>query len=308
MKTDKKKIVFGSIILCVITFIVAYSIYVFGDDEKNTKELVRPVVPKLTEEKDEYETRTEAIENLKENRPQVVPDLYDEEKINEEGSYDPDLPQKVKEHIVDSIINNGTANMTSQISKRMGNDSIDNNKSRFQHLSEPLKEEVDLVDERSLHQEFFLYNPQIFKGSSEGPSDLSFSAEVRGDQVVRNNDRLELTLMDSVSLEGRILLPNTRFYATVFLQPNRLVLKIPSIDGSKAAFEAFDLQDGQAGIYIENSLSAAVKQKVIAEAVEEIEVPGLPQLKGISNIFKKDNSKTKITVLNHYKLIIKPKS
>ena len=308
MKIEKKKIVFGSILLGVIIFIVAYSIYVFGNDPTAPIELKRPVVPKLKEEKKEYKSRTEAVDNLKENRPRILPGLYDKNKIEPQEDNGPEFQQKEKERLMDSVLNSGESYREHVGNQKRSMDSLRPPRGYPNPVPDNIPEEVDLLAEKSRHQEFFLYNPDLFKSSPSEGENQEIMAEVSGDQVVKNKDRLELKLLEDLTLGRKNFPRNTRFYATVNLQPNRLVLKIDGIDEERTPLEVFDVQDGKAGIYIENSLVGGVTTKVIDDIVEGIDVPGVPQVKGISTIFKKDNNKIKVTVLDHYKLILKLKS
>lgn len=301
MKIEKKKVVFGSILLGVILFIVAYSVYVFGDDSTAPVELSRPMVPPLQEKETQFKSRTEAIENLQEDRPRKLPDLYDEKVVEEDYS---DAQQSDKKRMLDSVLNdNHRSKEFIEVSSNY--DSLIDDPTNSPQRVTGYKQ-VDLNSDRNKHQDFFLYNPDLFKIAPVEGSEIF--VEVSGDQEVRNNDRLELKLTEDSFLHGVLLPRNTRFYATVKLQPNRLVLQVEGIRKIDANLEVFDMQDGKAGIYIENSLLQGVTTKVIDDIVDGIEVPGVPQVKGISSIFRKDNRKIKVAVVDHYKLILKPKS
>ena len=72
------------------------------------------------------------------------------------------------------------------------------------------------------------------------------------------------------------------------------------------SLKAYDLQDGSEGIYIENSFRAEAKREVVEDLVDDINITGVPQVSGIQKIFQRSNRNVKVTVVNNYKLILKP--
>ena len=107
MKIEKNKIVFAVVILCVILFIGSYAMMVIGDDEEPTIENNKIPIPKLKDEQKAYESKLEALDDLKEVRQTNAPSIYDERLLDSTGVYDPDLLSKEKMRIVDSIYNEG---------------------------------------------------------------------------------------------------------------------------------------------------------------------------------------------------------
>jgi len=68
MKVDKKKITFALVIGGVVIFMVAYSILTFGTDKDKQDVLLQPLVPELETVKDDYKSRLDAVDDLKEVR------------------------------------------------------------------------------------------------------------------------------------------------------------------------------------------------------------------------------------------------
>ena len=96
MKIDKKKITFAVVIGAVVIFIVAYSILTFGGDKDEQDELLQPLVPTLETVKDDYTSRLDAVDDLKEIRETNAPSIYDEKYLDSTGVYDPDFIEKEK--------------------------------------------------------------------------------------------------------------------------------------------------------------------------------------------------------------------
>ena len=78
MKIEKNKIVFGSVVIIVILFIIAYSALVLMGEEEGSSELDQPTVPALKEEKETYTSRMDALNDLKEVRQSDPPSIYSE--------------------------------------------------------------------------------------------------------------------------------------------------------------------------------------------------------------------------------------
>src|SRR5699024_7321675 len=79
---------------------------------------------------------------------------------------------------------------------------------------------------------------------------------VDGDQVVRANSRLRMRLQKEAVIAGKVIPRNTLVYGFVSLQPNRLSVTIEHIDQVAVALKAYDFEDGNEGIYIENNFRA----------------------------------------------------
>ena len=107
MKIEKNKLVFAHVILGVVFFIGSYSVIILGGDEEPIIENNQIPVPKLKDEQKEYESKLDALNDLKEVRQTNAPSIYDERLLDSTGVYDPDLLDKEKRRIVDSIYRHG---------------------------------------------------------------------------------------------------------------------------------------------------------------------------------------------------------
>ena len=305
MKIERNKIVFGSVILVIVLFIVGYAMLVMDQGGQSGESLDKTEVPELEEQQKEYRSKLEAVDNIPEERVKNAPSIYDERLLDSTGLYDPDFMGKDKQRIVDSIYSQGR---------------IDYSKKSYRNVQPPrpkvvepvesdtiVEEDVQRISTKELaleHQLFFAADP-IPDPVSFIPDPLVVNVEVDGNQVVRTNSRLQLRLLQEIQL-GKTKIPkNTLIYGIVSFGPNRTLLKIDNIDHIPVKLKAFDLQDGLEGIYVENSFRGEVTNEVVDDVLDDINIAGVPQVSGIKKVFQRNNRRTKVAVLNNYKLILK---
>ena len=97
----------------------------------------------------------------------------------------------------------------------------------------------------------------------------------------------------------------TILFGIVGFQPNRMLLDISNMDHIPVKVKAYDYQDGLEGLYIQNSFRAELSREMMDDVVDDINVPGVPQVKGLKNIFKRSNRKVRATVNKNYKILLK---
>lgn len=307
MKIEKNKIVFGSVLAVVIIFIVAYSALVLGGKGDESKELEETLVPELGEDQKEYKSKLDAVNALKEVRETNAPSIYDEKLLDSMGFYDPDLREKQKVKIVDSIYNSGRINY-SQNSYRNNLDKAQVEKT--QPEGNPFKEELEepaSAKELGLeHQLFYSSDPVLAKvGSPTSTSENDIHVEVDGNQTVKNGFRLKMRLTETAVINNRSIAKNTPVYGLVSFQTNRALIEIENINHRPVRLKAYDLQDGSEGIYVENSFRADATREVLDDVIGDINVAGLPQVGGIKKVFQRNNKNITVTITNNYKLILK---
>lgn len=295
MKIDKKKVVFASIIVIVLIFIVSYTILVFMDEEPPAG-LEQTLVPELKEEQKEYTSKIDALNDLKEERERAIPSVYGDHLLDSLDAYAPAV-QEERAWMVDSIYRYG-----------IGQGELRNGETDSMALDEIEKTPVPQVlaeeDLSAGHATFFLSG--ISSEENENKKiNPGFRAEINGTQTVRAGDRLELILSEDANLQGEVFPKNTLVYGFVDLQHNRLNIKITHINGKGIQLKAYDLQDSNEGIYIENSFKAEAGREVLDDLVQDINITGIPQVGGIKDIFRKNNRRIKVTVLDQYQLILK---
>ena len=128
---------------------------------------------------------------------------------------------------------------------------------------------------------------------------------VDGTQVVKANSRLRMRLAQPASIGDKFIPKNTPVFGFVSFQPNRVLIEIKNINKHQTSLKAFDLEDGSEGIYIENNFRAEVATEVLDDVIGDINIPSVPQVSGISKVFRRNNRNVKVTILNNYRLILK---
>ena len=308
MKLDKKKITFIAVIGAVVIFIITYSILAFGKDDSQKDELQETQVPVLENPIDDYTSRLDAVDDLKEVRQPNAPSIYDEKYLDSTGVFDPDFLEKEKIRMVDSIYNNSRINYTTGTFRETNpvRDSVVNAIAKKQQAQK--KEaaiSVEEIDPKALaleQQLFFASNPLPVEETVNAPSIVVI---VDKKQVIKVNDRLQMRTLGDVEINGVLIPKNTTLFGIVSFKPNRVLLQIENIDNIPLSFKAYDFRDRLEGIYIKNSFREELRQQVLGDVVDDINVPGVPQVTGIKRLFQRSNRQVKVTVNPNYKLIIK---
>ena len=98
---------------------------------------------------------------------------------------------------------------------------------------------------------------------------------------------------------------NTPVFGFISFQSNRALIEIENINHHPTKLKAFDLQDGSEGIYVENNFRAEATREVLDDVIGDINIPSVPQVSGLTQVFRRSNRKVKVTVLNNYRLILR---
>ena len=306
MKIKKNKIVFVSVLAVILLFLTSYSIMLMGGGGGENGDLKETSVPKLEGDQKEYGSKLDAINDLKEVRETNAPSIYDEKLIDSLGFYDPDLPERQKEHVVDSIYSSRGYSYTEGAYQNTDTQKI-------KAVAEPKTDRAEFKREKKVqakemgleHQLFFASAPAQKEASAI--NDSTIYAVVDGDQVVKAHSRLQMRLTGAITLNGERIPKNTPVYGFVGFAPNRVLIGVKNIDHHPLKLKAYDLQDGSEGIYVENNFRAEAKNELLNGIVEDINIPSVPQVSGLTRIFQRNNRNVKVTVLNNYKLILRPK-
>lgn len=309
MKIDKNKIVFAGLILCVVLFIGSYYVINFSSDEEPTIDGNQIPVPKLEDEQKEYKSKLEALDDLKEVRQTNAPSIYDERLLDSTGVYDPDLLEKEKIRIIDSIYNQGKINYT-EASYRKPKIPVKSVVKTKEDTITKIEQQEVMVEAKELgleHQLFFASNPVKNDILLNQNTDAQIFVRVDGKQTVRQNFRLEMRLTEEATINGKRLPKNAPIYGFVKFQPNRTMISIEHINHQPVKLTAHDYQDGSEGIYIENSFRAEVRQQLVGDAINDINIAGVPQVSGIKKLFQRNNRNVRVMITDNYKLILKLK-
>jgi hypothetical protein len=155
------------------------------------------------------------------------------------------------------------------------------------------------------HQLFFSANPQPIEGKFSGTASKVLFAKVDGEQILKANSRIQLRLTQKILIGTTLFPANTKVYGIVTFQPNRVMIKIENIDHMPLTLKGYDLQDGLEGIYIENSFRSDASREVVDDIVQDINLPGVPQMGGIKKVFQRNNRTVKVLVADNYQLLLK---
>ena len=83
MKIEKNKIVFTSVLACILLFLIGYSMLIMEEGEAPVIDNNQIPVPELEDGQKEYESRLEALEDLKEKREITAPSIYPDHMVDE---------------------------------------------------------------------------------------------------------------------------------------------------------------------------------------------------------------------------------
>ena len=299
MKPEKNKIVFIGLLVCIIAFIVLYAISL--NKETENPELKQPEVPELKDVPEEYGSKLEAVDAIKEQRETPKPSLYGEGRMDSTGTYDPLLAEKERQRIVDSIYREGRIDYGEGSYRKPKKIPLENETTSQTTPDPALGQETEPIDLSKAHRDFFGHN--ITDTNTTPPMAV---AMVNGEQTVRSKNRLELRLKEAMELNGMDFHRNTLLYGFVSFRANRVIVAIDHIGPYPVSLKAYDLLDGGEGIYVENSYREEATREVLDDAVQDINVPGMPQVSGIKQVFRRSNRTVKVTIHDQYKLILKP--
>ena len=306
MKIEKNKIVFGAVIAVILLFLISYSLMILGDDESESQNLKQTLVPELEQESKEYDSKLDAINDLREVRETNAPSIYDEKLIDSLGFYDTELTEKEKERIVDSIYESGRIKYSEGIDHEFSPEQELDIPTPQREVGEIEKEQKIEAKEMGLeHQLFFASSPTSDSRLVVADIHSVIYAVVDGNQVVKANSRLRMRLTSTAKINDQWIPKNTIVYGFISFKPNRTLVEVKNIDHHPVNLKAFDLQDGSEGIYVENSFRAEATSEVLDDIIQDINIPTVPQLGGITKVLRRNNRNVKVTVLNNYKLILK---
>jgi len=298
MKLDRNKLLFIGLLISICGFIILYALQM-GETSKD-EDIRQPKVPELREEPEEFSSKLEAVDAIKEERKRTKPSLYGEEYIDSTGTYDAELQENERQRIVDSIYREGRIDYGAGTYRKP--------KSKTQPIRDTQTENSDPkpepkpIDFSKAHTAFFGSRP-IQKDSVHPP--VAIRAIVNGEQRVRAKNRLELRLNEDMDINGRYFTRNTLLYGFVSFRANRVFLSIDHIGQHPVRLKAYDTMDGGEGIYVENSYREEATREVLDDAVQDISLPGMPQLGGIKQVFRRSNRTVRVTVHDGYQLILK---
>jgi len=301
MKVDKKKILFSCVLLIVLIYLISYT-YNLVNQEDVAPQLTQPELPEWQETEQNFESKKAALDAFKKASETTPPSLYEEHMIDDKGYFNPDYMLYEKHRIIDSIYQ--SENFQRSQPNTLQDDasgSIANNvlESSGQMATKTNRSPAEIGLE---HQKFFAI-AQRSRLDKTG----SIKVRVLGNQVLKKDSRIQLQLAQAVNLQSYSYPKNMSVWGTVSFGPNRVFVSVTHIQHQAITLEAVDMQDGMKGVYIENSFRSEVSTEVVDDVVQDITIPGLPQIGGIKQVFQRSNRKVKVSVLDGYQLVLKQK-
>ncbi len=303
MKLEKNKIVFAGVIATILIFLGAYGYTLLNDEDETKNTLTQPEIPQWQDTESEYSSKLEAIDALKEEREKTAPSVYPEHMMDDKGYFNPDYMEYEKQRLIDSLQSQRNYTADYQFDFEKQPEPLEKETTHPQESTYP-KETLPLphsAQELALgHHLFFAANPKAVDANSIS----KLLAEVDGKQVLRKNSRIRLRLVEAFSLKGHYFPANTLLFGTVRFRPNRVLVQLTQIGGLSLELAAYDLQDGMEGLYLENSLREEATREVTQDVVQDINIAGLPQVRGLKNVFQRRQRNLKVTVLDGHRLLL----
>ena len=307
MKIEKNKLLFGGIIIAVVLFIAGYSLMLLEDKEASDTELKQTQVPELEDEQKAYSSKLDAVNAVKEKRETNAPSVYDVTLLDSTGLYDPNLKERERQRIVDSIYKHGRIDYSEGAYRRPipKIDSLAPGSGPVAQKMANITKEAVPIDFTTAHSAFFNSMPVVDKEATSTGIDVVVPVVVNGQQTVKTNSRLELRLTNDALINDVLVPRNSLLFGFVSFKANRVLINITNIDHRPVELKAFDLLDGNEGIYIENSFRAEASREVLDDIVQDINIAGVPQIGGIKQVFRRNNRNVKVTIHNQYRLLLK---
>lgn len=183
---------------------------------------------------------------------------------------------------------------------------------RSKSYSDNQEIETKIVEENNSNytkeslNDFFSQKEKITKPTTIQQSDAFIYAVIKGDQFgLKNNDRVTLMLSKNTVINGKTYLKNTVIYAQATFQGSRVNLIVRNINQIPINLKAYDAEDGDLGLHVNQSLIAETSSEVVSDVTDDVDVSGVPLGGTIKKLFKKKQQIPKIDLLNNQKLILK---
>jgi|TARA_R110002020_G_scaffold224695_3_gene434521 hypothetical protein len=304
MKVEKNKIVFAAVLAVILLFLISYAM-LLTDKSSEEKQLKETLIPELQTDQKQYNSKLDALNDLKEVRETTAPSIYDERLLDSLGYFDSDYPEKEKRRIVDSIYATSSVASSSKTPTKSTPAEHTETLPSIDSTTRAQERKVAVQELGLAHQLFFAANPTVNPNFVTDSPNSHIIAVVDGTQVVKANSRLQMRLSEDAYISGKTILKNTPVYGFVSFQANRAMIAIETINHAPTSLKAYDFQDGNEGIYIENNFRAEATREVFDDVIQDINIPSLPQVSGITQVLRRTNRNVKVTVLNNYKLLLK---
>lgn len=305
MKTNKSKVVFISILVCILLFIVGYSIMIFGENDSESTNLSTVPLPALEKERKQYNSKVEAIGDIKKERTYQPPTLYEEDLTDSTGSLLSDLELLQKEILVDSVLTIGTIEYTEKPIRPQ----IKKTESETNDYEKDLNEIDDGIKDR--HHDFFNQIPEI-EIPEVAPNFYTngfIKVKVHGSHKLKDHYRVTMRLTEATTMENELKPQGTLVYGIANFSQNRMFVKVTNVDLRIVSLEAYDCFDGNKGVYVITNIiraSEGISGELLDEAVNQVNVPGVPDFRGLRGIFQRKTKMRYVKIPDGLEFILRP--
>lgn len=305
MKTNKSKVVFISILVCILLFIVGYSIMIFGEDDSETINLSTVPLPALEKERELYHSKVEAIDDIKKQRTYQPPLLYEEDLTDSTGSLLSDLEELQKEILVDSVLTFGAIDYAEKPIRPQTKNIV----SETNDYEKDLNEVYDGITDR--HHDFFNQIPEIEipEVAPKFHTNDFIKVKVHGSHKLKDHYRVTMRLTEAITMENELKPQGTLIYGIANFSQNRMFVKVTNIDLKSVSLEAYDCYDGNKGVYVITNIIRAnegISGELLDEAVNQVNVPGVPDFRGIRDIFQRKAKMRYVKIPDGLEFILRP--
>ena len=290
MKTSKNKVVFISILVCILLFIVGYSIMVFGEDDSEPINLSTVPLPALEKERKQYNSKVEAIGDIKKERTYQPPTLYEEDLTDSTGSLLSDLEELQKEILVDSVLTFGVIDYAEKPIRPQTKNIVSETNDYDKDLNE--------IDNgtKDRHHDFFNQIPEIEipKEAPKFHTNDFIRVKVHGSHKLKDHYRVTMRLIESATIRHEFIPKGSLVYGITNFSQNRMFVKVTNIDLKSVSLEAYDCYDGNKGVYVITNIIRAnegISGELLDEAVESSKCARCSRFQRNSRYFFKERQK-----------------
>lgn len=310
LNIDKGQIIIFSVMTLIIIFIFYGLLSASDDNIEVYNDLDVPEHKSITE----YETKLEAYAKENEAKEDTYSLNFDRAGVFGIDSTNIKKTEREKlEAKVDSMLN---------LSKREDFSYLINNEESITDQVKQSKIVVEEINRNSFKKENSKSDPQNAIDINEFfnkkppletvilPTNNQNTAVVRAiihnNQKIKNNERVVLRLKDDLKINDKIYERNSFIYAFSKFSKNRVYLTINNIENNKVLYNAYDIQDGNLGLYIEGAnIGGELEKEGANEVLQEMNLNDVPLGSAVKKIFRKKNREISVLLLNGYEVILK---
>ncbi|THD67627.1 conjugative transposon protein TraM [Robertkochia marina] len=279
MKLSRNKLIYLSIVASVLIFIIGYGISVLHSEEANDP-LRSPEIPMSTSHDSQFKDRLEAIDQIKEERELVLPEIYPWES--------------------DSIVATPELRIVQDTLLQM-----DYSELRAITQRETIRDVSDLPVKDTEEPRPFKKNEGIFTSIFiQDTRTTVLKAMVYSTQKIRSGSRLKLSISIDRWGQGDKAFPQM-VYGICKVNGSRVHVEVLMDDGQR--WIAYDSQDHEKGIYVRTTKQQKITDGMAREVSTEIQIPGVPLVPRIGNLFRQRNPGGAVLLYDQFEFILKPK-